>query len=513
MRCAFNMHIYLCAFSVQSMMKIFSGVHLKPYCQDIRVDKAKPNWDQIFPMVWCMGSGLFYNWQPSFKVWVYQIYHMDKSINALVGKGERGLYYVSIWERNDSDGSSPFLPIILLGTCSLVNFEILEALKCNFRHSSIPKPHKASISHHAYHVEIYRFNKISCWMKIPRGLHLLVVLSLNHKTLSFQILDRVSWFKCTLVCLKCLFDVLLEGEHPISELKVGDWFKGFIDMLISTVNDCCTEQKCCLLALTAFTFTFPALIYFLTIHKLDQPSPLSPLLSPSGFKTSAFASQIIIRCGQQSARMAVIEISAPLSILVLALVLTNSQLNERPKAAEPPKYGLNCTFARKTITSTGWEAILVHSWSPRSRRLAIFSPKENTLTGRLLLSLLLLNGNIEVNPGPKLRYPCGMCSKAVTRNQRGIQCVGCDVWFHTKCMQMSSQVYEALANSSCTWVCSNCGLPNFSSSLFESPADIGVIHSNLFSPLSTPQELNTSSLPSDCTFPKPNSSSSPKYTV
>lgn len=209
--------------------------------------------------------------------------------------------------------------------------------------------------------------------------------------------------------------------------------------------------------------------------------------------------------------MAVIEISAPLSILVLALVLTNSQLNERPKAAEPPKYGLNCTFARKTITSTGWEAILVHSSSAHFRRLAIFSPKVNALTGRLLFLLLLLNGNIEVNPGPKLCYPCGMCSKAVGRNQRGIQCDGCDVWFHTKCMQMSSRVYKALANSLCTWVCSNCGLPNFSSSLFESPADIGVIHSNLFSPLSTPQELNTSSLPSDCTFPKPNSSSSPKY--
>ena len=85
-----------------------------------------------------------------------------------------------------------------------------------------------------------------------------------------------------------------------------------------------------------------------------------------------------------------------------------------------------------------------------------------------LLGFLILCGDIASNPGPKFQHPCGLCSKAVRSNQRAVQCDSCDVWYHVKCMQMSTHVYEALANSSCIWECVVCGLPNFSSSLFES---------------------------------------------
>ena len=40
-------------------------------------------------------------------------------------------------------------------------------------------------------------------------------------------------------------------------------------------------------------------------------------------------------------------------------------------------------------------------------------------------------------------------------------------WYHVECLNLSNEIYEALANTSVEWICCNCGLPNFSSSLFE----------------------------------------------
>ena len=87
----------------------------------------------------------------------------------------------------------------------------------------------------------------------------------------------------------------------------------------------------------------------------------------------------------------------------------------------------------------------------------------------LIILLLLLSGDVETNPGP-VRFPCGICERAVKVNQRGIQCDGCDVWLHTKCIGMSSKIYQCLAESSATWICSNCGMPNLSLALFQTPA-------------------------------------------
>ena len=46
---------------------------------------------------------------------------------------------------------------------------------------------------------------------------------------------------------------------------------------------------------------------------------------------------------------------------------------------------------------------------------------------------------------------------------------------------MNTIVYKALENSSCSWICCQCGLPNFSSSLFDSSQSLD--HSNSFQPL------------------------------
>ena len=98
-------------------------------------------------------------------------------------------------------------------------------------------------------------------------------------------------------------------------------------------------------------------------------------------------------------------------------------------------------------------------------KLNIFSPKlssnfsKNKIRNTHWLSLvLILAGDLELNPGPKIiRYPCGICRKACTRRQPAVACDGCDIWFHTKCMSMNSKIYDALNNIS--WYCFSCG-PN-----------------------------------------------------
>ena len=81
-----------------------------------------------------------------------------------------------------------------------------------------------------------------------------------------------------------------------------------------------------------------------------------------------------------------------------------------------------------------------------------------------MYSILILCGDIEVNPGPKWRFPY-----KVKCNQKGLQCDRCDQWYHTRCCLIDDQTYNSLADtSSYLWICSSCDIPNFSSSLFSS---------------------------------------------
>ena len=58
-----------------------------------------------------------------------------------------------------------------------------------------------------------------------------------------------------------------------------------------------------------------------------------------------------------------------------------------------------------------------------------------------------------------------MCEKPCRSNQNFIACDSCDVWFHVKCMSMPLEVFQGIHNTS--WICYNCGLPNFATTLFE----------------------------------------------
>ena len=79
-----------------------------------------------------------------------------------------------------------------------------------------------------------------------------------------------------------------------------------------------------------------------------------------------------------------------------------------------------------------------------------FSHLRRVQVPRSLLSvcLLLLAGDVEVNPGPsKWKFPCGVCSALVRSNQRGVQCDVCTFWLHARCIGISNEEYAELQNS------------------------------------------------------------------
>ena len=87
-----------------------------------------------------------------------------------------------------------------------------------------------------------------------------------------------------------------------------------------------------------------------------------------------------------------------------------------------------------------------------------------------LALLLIIAGDVENNPGPP-KYPCGLCLKSVRSNQDSVCCDTCEQWFHRKCMNMPIDVFSALGNTSISWHCCNCGLPNISSSYYDNTRD------------------------------------------
>ena len=83
--------------------------------------------------------------------------------------------------------------------------------------------------------------------------------------------------------------------------------------------------------------------------------------------------------------------------------------------------------------------------------------------------LLLLAGETEVNPGPRpIKYPCLLCNKAVIWGHICLQCDQRSGWYHVEYTDMPSDILEIHANTSVTWICCKCGLPNISPPIFHS---------------------------------------------
>ena len=103
-----------------------------------------------------------------------------------------------------------------------------------------------------------------------------------------------------------------------------------------------------------------------------------------------------------------------------------------------------------------------------------------------LICILLLCGDIQLNPGPTGNahiYPCGLCEQPVTwEHVDGLCCDGCDVWHHRSCIELCSADYDLLVkHSHIQWLCCRCESINVSSFTFHT---FQLSTSNMYCPLS-----------------------------
>ena len=61
---------------------------------------------------------------------------------------------------------------------------------------------------------------------------------------------------------------------------------------------------------------------------------------------------------------------------------------------------------------------------------------------------------------------CGLCSGAVVKGYKAVQCDSCDMWINSECSFIAETQYETVNNTNCTWICPKCEFVNFSDSFF-----------------------------------------------
>jgi hypothetical protein len=107
---------------------------------------------------------------------------------------------------------------------------------------------------------------------------------------------------------------------------------------------------------------------------------------------------------------------------------------------------------------------------PKSTRAKLcFSIKKRQYVLYLCCILRLQAFDIDLIPVPNTTtFPCNICGNEVDRNQKTVACDNYSDWYHTSCMHINSYHYNVLQKSNISGICNNCGIPNFSSSIFES---------------------------------------------
>ena len=85
-----------------------------------------------------------------------------------------------------------------------------------------------------------------------------------------------------------------------------------------------------------------------------------------------------------------------------------------------------------------------------SEGLRSFNPSKGTN----LLILIILAGDIEMNPGP--RSQCRLCKKYCKASEKLVKCEECEKRFHTSCISLDEKELLELESGNGSWYCTNC---------------------------------------------------------
>ena len=95
-----------------------------------------------------------------------------------------------------------------------------------------------------------------------------------------------------------------------------------------------------------------------------------------------------------------------------------------------------------------------------------------TYMNAFLSIFLVLSGDISTNTGPNPpKFSCGHCNKDCCDYKgamSSILCESCTTWYHAICVNIDTSLLSVLERNSCHLECPNCGLPNFSTTWFDS---------------------------------------------
>ena len=103
-----------------------------------------------------------------------------------------------------------------------------------------------------------------------------------------------------------------------------------------------------------------------------------------------------------------------------------------------------------------------HFWKP------LLSVSKPSKSNSLWIIMLLLSGDVEVNPGPETKWSCGICQYPVIWSQEGVACDGCELWHHKSSISLCSDDFQLLERSNIAWKCCKCDSINCDTFTFHS---------------------------------------------